>query len=118
MEIRAINVAGSATQQTATSADKVEQQRSKKQDVVQDNTSAPAQKNAVQPEELLEQIKGLTEDGLYSVRFENDKDTHELIVKIVDQETDEVVRQIPPEELINLSKRLEELSGNIVNTQG
>jgi flagellar protein FlaG len=39
-----------------------------------------------------------------------------LVVKIVDSETDEVIRQIPPEELRNLTKHLKELSGNLVNT--
>ena len=67
-------------------------------------------------EPVLNQIKAITEDGLYSVRFERDSGTEDLIVKIVDSETDEVIRQIPPEELINLSKHLKELSGNLVNT--
>ncbi|PIE60796.1 MAG: flagellar biosynthesis protein FlaG, partial [Desulfobulbus propionicus] len=40
----------------------------------------------------------------------------ELVVKIVDHETDEIIRQIPSEDLINLSKHLQELSGNLVNT--
>ena len=37
-------------------------------------------------------------------------------VKIVDSETDEVIRQIPQEELLELSKHLEELNGNLVDT--
>ena len=117
MEVNAINSVVNSMQPSSNPADKVSQQRSKKQDVSQD-ASADSKNNAIQPEELLQQIKGLTEDGAYSVRFENDKDTHDLIVKVVDQETDEVVRQIPPEELITLTKRLSELSGNIVDTHG
>ena len=35
---------------------------------------------------------------------------------IVDSETDEVIRQIPQEELLELSKHLEELNGNLVDT--
>ena len=72
----------------------------------------------MQPEELLSQIKALTEDGVYSVRFERDSSSEELVVKIVDQNTDEVIRQIPPEELLKLSQHLKELSGSIVNTVG
>lgn len=70
----------------------------------------------VQPEELLNQINALTEEGVYSVRFERDDTANELVVKIVDNETDEIIRQIPAEELLNLTKHLQELSGNIVNT--
>jgi len=73
--------------------------------------------NSAQPEELLSQIKSLTEDGVYSVRFEND-DEQQLIVKIVDSKTDEVIRQIPPEELMELTKQLNELRGNLVDTVG
>ena len=74
------------------------------------------QKRQTQPEELLDQIKSITEDGLYSVRFERDSDTNELVVKITDPETDEVIRQIPSEELLELSRHLEELRGNLVDT--
>lgn len=75
------------------------------------------QKKEVQPEELLSQIKGLTENGLYSVRFENDRVSKALVVKVVDRQTDAVIRQIPSEELLDLSKRLNELRGNLVDTQ-
>ena len=75
-----------------------------------------SQERHLPPEELLNQIKTITEDGLYSVRFERDSGSNELIVKIVDSETDEVIRQIPQEELLELSKHLEELHGNLVDT--
>ena len=69
----------------------------------------------VQPEELVNQIKKLTEDGLYSVRFETDKRTDDMVVKIVDRESDEVIRQVPPEELLDLMDRLADMRGNIVD---
>lgn len=107
---------GSSTisqQQVSSSGQQVE----KNQQTAQDNSQLDSseQKN-VQSEELLSQIKSLTEDGLLSVRFEKDDASEELVVKVVNQETDEVVRQIPPEELLNLSRHLKELSGNIVET--
>lgn len=74
------------------------------------------EKSAVQPEELLNQIKALTENGRYAVQFEKDRDVDELVVKIVDSETHEVIRQIPPKELLELSQYLKDLRGNIVNT--
>jgi flagellar protein FlaG len=88
----------------------------KRQESRQQPPSTAQEQKKAQPEELLKQIKALTEEGLYSVRFERDSSSEQLIVKIVDSTTDEVVRQIPPEELINLTKRLNELSGNLVNT--
>jgi len=81
-------------------------------------SSDGAKQKQIQPEELLQQINALTEDGIYSVRFESDKPSGSMVVKIVDQETDEVIRQIPPEELMNLTKRMNDLRGNLVNAEG
>ncbi len=77
-----------------------------------------AEESKAPPEELLSQIKALTREGLYSVRFEKDRKSEEFVVKVVDQDTDEVIRQIPPEELVNLSRHLRELRGSIVDTVG
>ena len=117
MNIEAVNMAGITQQSLQKPSDDVAASR-KAKDSGDQVEQAPANKSSVQPEELLTQIKGLTEDGSYSVRFENDDDAQQLVVKIVDTDSDEVIRQVPAEEVLELSARLEELRGNIVNTQG
>jgi len=112
MNIEAISTASVSPPRVNEPAQQVERKRQESQ---QQPQNAP-QESKLPPEELLNQIKSITEDGLYSVRFERDSGTEDLVVKIVDSETDEVIRQIPPEELLNLSKHLKELSGNLVNT--
>ena len=97
--------------------EQVEKARKTKQSIPEQQT-ADVNANSVQPEELLDQIKSLTEDGLFSVRFENDSNQNGLIVKIVDQQSGEVVREIPPEDLRELSLHLKELRGNMVDTVG
>lgn len=77
-----------------------------------------AENQKVQPEELLSQIKSLTQDGLYSVRFEKGDTGSDLVVKIFDNETQEVIRQIPAEELLTFKATFAELVGNVVNTKG
>lgn len=69
----------------------------------------------IQPEELLDQIKSVTQDGQYSVRFEQDQSSHDLVVKIFNNETQEVIRQIPAEELLNFKANFSELVGNLVD---
>ncbi|WP_457572972.1 flagellar protein FlaG [Desulfolithobacter sp.] len=115
MNVDAITMTTASPPRTQEPVDQINRQR---QDEKENKpVEAGTQKqNMIQPEELLDQIKSITEGGVYSVRFEKDSDINELIVKVVDQETNEVIRQIPPEELVNLSKHLQELSGNIVNT--
>jgi flagellar protein FlaG len=80
-----------------------------------DAGSSSTQKN-VQPEELLSQIKSLTEDGLYSVRFEKSREFDQLVVKIVDSQTDELIRQVPADEILGVKASLAELRGQIVDT--
>ena len=73
-------------------------------------------KNTVAPEEILSKIKSLADNGMFSVRFEKDTKTDQLVVKIVDSTTHEVIRQIPAEAMLGLKKALDDLTGNIVNT--
>jgi flagellar protein FlaG len=113
MNIESINTATVAPPRINEPIQQVERTRESSHDEPQ---SDAVSQNKVQPEELLNQITALTDDGQYSVRFEKNDDLQQLVVKNVNQETDEVVRQIPSEELINLSRHLQELQGNIVNT--
>jgi len=106
---------GSGQSALSKGADLVNDARKQKQEVSQDSGNKQQQ---VPPEELLQQINALTEDGIYSVRFENDAPSGNMVVKVVDRNTDEVIRQIPPEELINLTKRMNDLRGNLVSTEG
>ena len=115
MNVEAINVQNSAELQMRKATDKVTEARKQKDDQIQ---SEPVEKNQVQPEELLKQIKSLTEDGLYSVQFETDERSSDLVVKIVDRANDEVIRQVPAEEILELKKVLADLRGNIIDTEG
>jgi flagellar protein FlaG len=51
------------------------------------------------------------------LRFEIDDQTGELVTKVVNLETREVVRQIPPEVLLNLHQALKELRGVLFQSQ-
>jgi len=114
MNVEAISLQGASQFQLSKGSDQVTEARKKANDPVQ---SEQAEKNQVQPEELLNQIKSLTEGGLYSVRFENDERAG-MVVKIVDRDNDEVIRQVPAEEVLKLKATLEDLRGNLVNTEG
>lgn len=115
MNIEAVKIAESGQSRLNNQFDNTRQQKNRNEGAA---SSEQVEKKDVQPEELIQQIKALTEDGLYSVRFENDAEANELVVKVVDSKTDEVIRQIPPEELLHLIERLNDLRGNIVDTEG
>ena len=50
------------------------------------------------------------------LKFEIDKATGERVIQVVDSETGEVVRQIPPQELLHVMKILQDLKGLLFST--
>ena len=115
MNIEALANTGNMAQTRSPVVDQVDSQRKNKEKAT-DTPQASSTENQIQPEELLSQIKSVTEDGLYSIRFERSNNS-DLIVKIFDNETEKVIRQIPAEELLQLRETLQDLRGNIVNTE-
>ncbi len=72
-------------------------------------------KKAAQEKEPLEDVVSdlnkLVRELHRELRFSVDKDSGDTVIKVIDRETDEVVRQIPSEELIHLRKRLQDAAG-------
>lgn len=52
------------------------------------------------------------------IKFSIDSDLGSVIVQVVDTKTDEVIRQIPPEEVVALQKRMTEMRGILFNKEG
>ena len=70
------------------------------------------------PSSVAEQVKKAVDEGnslLQAVRrnlqFQVDETTQELVVKIVDSDSGDIVRQIPSEEMLAFIKRLQEMEG-------
>jgi flagellar protein FlaG len=64
-----------------------------------------------QTRELVESVQNYLADLNTNLSFEIHEKTGELVVKVVNQSTREVIRQIPPEDLLQLHEKLEELRG-------
>lgn len=58
-------------------------------------------------EEVRNAIAPMAQDLLFSI----EEDTGKTIIKVVDSSTDEVIRQIPSEEIITIAKALDNLQG-------
>jgi flagellar protein FlaG len=61
----------------------------------------------------LDQINGYLESTHRGLRFSIDDDSGRTIVRVVDTETDEVVRQIPSKEMLALIRHFSEMTGKI-----
>ncbi|MDR0387054.1 MAG: flagellar protein FlaG [Treponema sp.] len=51
------------------------------------------------------------------LRFHIDHESHEVIVKVIDSETDKVIKVLPPEELQRLHRRVKEAIGFLFDEQ-
>ena len=51
------------------------------------------------------------------LRFEIEDNVEDLVVKVVDPETDEVIRQIPSEEMVEIRDRIDEIVGFLLDAE-
>ena len=110
------SITGTALQQQPKPAESVDSSRKELEKAQPDlEKSSSSESSSVQPEEILNQIKTLTEDGLFSVRFEKSQDSDQLIIKVVDRETGEIRRQVPAESILGIKNGLD--GGGVINTQ-
>jgi flagellar protein FlaG len=117
MNVDTISNPGGMVQQPPRSAEQIDNAR-KNKDSFTSEPEVQVESPKIQPEELIDQIKTVTQDGLYSVRFERDQENSGLIVKIFDNDTQEVIRQMPAEQLLNFKATFAELVGNVVDIEG
>lgn len=66
----------------------------------------------------IEEFKNFSQSINRSLQFKVDDELGVTIVRVIDKDTDELIRQFPPEDLINLSKRLRALNEEASLSQG
>jgi len=78
----------------------------------------PADVSAARIEALVKDLNSALEnvDGDYSVSV--DSDTGMVIVRITDVETGEIVKQVPPQQVLDVSMSVEKIIGLLINDQG
>lgn len=111
MKVELATISGPATGKPASDAETIDRNR---KDLVMQEPSQD--ENKIAPEEVLQKIKKLTDNGNYSVRFEMNEPTNQMVIHLLDAKSGEEIRQIPPEELLTITQRLNDLRGNLVDT--
>jgi uncharacterized FlaG/YvyC family protein len=69
--------------------------------------------NLFEMEKVIANLREYAKRGNYTINFEFDDETGSLVVRIVDRDTGEVMRQIPPDEILALRSHLQELLKNV-----
>lgn len=53
----------------------------------------------------------------FSLRFKIHDESDRLMVQVIDKETDELIREIPPERLLRLAAQIQEMIGLLLDTR-
>jgi flagellar protein FlaG len=77
-------------------------------------TATPAAAERGQLSAAVEHINKMLQTVSPTLKFSIDDDSHRTIVKIVDQQTQEVIRQIPTAEALDISKALSKAQGLLI----
>jgi flagellar protein FlaG len=80
---------------------------------VRQTEQARKEKAAEPLENVVSDLNKLVHELHRELRFAVDDESGDTVIKVIDRETDEVVRQIPSEEVMRLRKRLQEAAGVI-----
>ncbi|MEM7540488.1 MAG: flagellar protein FlaG [Pseudomonadota bacterium] len=67
--------------------------------------------------EAVEKVKNSVRNVQRALEFSVDEDSGRTIITVVDRETDEVIRQIPPKEILSISARIDTLTGLLVRNE-
>ncbi|AJQ54268.1 TPA: flagellar protein FlaG [Aeromonas hydrophila] len=92
-----------------------EEQRVTAQDVKKQQEGQPGEKNAKQDvpqadiENEVQKLQEFSKLQGWTVNFSVEKDLDQVVIKVVDAETKSMIRQIPSEELLAISKRIKDL---------
>ncbi|MEA3259064.1 MAG: flagellar protein FlaG [Pseudomonadota bacterium] len=69
-------------------------------------------------EELVKPVQQINEVlRRYGVEFQLSEDSGRTIIRLIDRENGELIRQIPPEEALNAAQRLEEVKGRLFSLE-
>ena len=72
---------------------------------------SPGGQGMAELEQTMKDLKQYNGWGNFNIDFSTDDNTGSLIIKIVDRDTGETLKQIPPEQILNLKSQLQEVLG-------
>lgn len=78
-------------------------------------TTDRAEPTAGLAREALEYLRSHAGTVAPNLQFSIDRDTGRMVIKVVDAVTKEVIRQIPPDEVLRLDKAMDKLKGLLLD---
>lgn len=65
--------------------------------------------------QIVDEVKKVVDPVAQNLRFSIDNDTGKTIVKVVDAATNEVIRQIPSDEMLAIARAMDRLQGLLLS---
>ncbi len=65
---------------------------------------------------MVEDLNEMAQTVQRQLSFSVDEDSGKTVIKVIDTETEEVIRQIPPEDIMEMQKHLGEMNGLLFST--
>jgi len=75
----------------------------------------PVRLTAEQVEQVVKEMKQVVAPMAQNLEFSIDQGSGHTVVKVIDTATQEVVRQIPSEELMSIARSIDKLQGLLLN---
>ena len=110
-EINSLTVSSAGVQRAAPAPAKAEQISASVVRQAADVKPGVDQPSASQLKQSLEDINKALAGFSISVQFQVDPDYKDLIVRIVDQDSGKLIRQMPTEDVVRMSKAMDNLKG-------
>jgi len=66
-------------------------------------------------EKIIEELRKKLSMLNTQLKIQIDKDTDITVIKVIDKQTNKVIRQIPPEYVLKIAKYLDEIAGLLLN---
>ncbi|HNP26093.1 MAG TPA: flagellar protein FlaG [Nitrosomonas sp.] len=74
-------------------------------------------KSDIHIEQAVEKIQETVNNIAQNLRFSIDEDTGKTVVKVMDAQTQEVIRQFPSEEAISIARTLDKIQGLLLDDE-
>ena len=110
-EINSLTAGGAGVQRAAPAPAKADQVAASVVRQAADVKPSVDQPSASQLKQSLEDINKALAGFSISVQFQVDPDYKDLIVRIVDQDSGKLIRQMPTEDVVRISKAMDNLKG-------
>ncbi len=69
-------------------------------------------------ERIREAINGVLKNMNIGLDFKTDKESQKLVVEVMNLETEEIIRKIPPDTMLQVAMRMQEMAGVFVDDWG